>query len=88
MGHDEVAIMIEYKSDEEGVGSTVVYFTFLRGTLVGNRGATSLGKNLVPELGEAPCDGEDDALAYQNTEHICCDLSAISARIKEVVSFV
>jgi len=52
---------------------------------VGNRGGTSLGKDLVPELGETPHDGEDDAFSYQNTEHICCDLSAISTRIKEVV---
>lgn len=52
---------------------------------MGDRGATSLGKYLVPELGEAPCDGEDDAFSYQNTEHICCDLSTISTRIKEAV---
>lgn len=66
----------------------MVCFTLLGGTVVRNRGATSLGKDFVPELGKAQCNGEDDAFSYQNTEHIRRDLCTMKTRIKEVVSFV
>jgi len=62
----------------------MVCFTLL-GAVVGNRGATSFGKDFVLELAEAPNDGEYDAFSYQNTEHVCCDLSTISTWIKELV---
>jgi len=63
----------------------MVYFTLLGGRVVGNRGRTSLGEDFVPELGEAPCGGEDDAFSDQDTKHICCDLCTMQSRIKEVV---
>jgi hypothetical protein len=66
----------------------MVYFTLLGGRVVGNRGRTSLGEDFVPELGEAPCGGEDDAFSDQDTKHICCDLCTMQSRIKEVVCFV
>lgn len=57
--------------------SNMVYFTLLGRGVAGNRGGAPLDKDIVPELGEAPCNGEDDAFSNQNAEHIRRDLCAM-----------
>lgn len=63
------------------------YLTLLRGTVLKNCG-TSIGKDFIPEPGDAPHDGKDDAFSNQNTEHVSSNFSAILSGVEELVSFV
>jgi len=68
--------------------SNLAWLTLLlRGNVAKNRGAT-LGKDFVPKLSDPPYNGEDDAFADQDAEHISCNQSTIPIRIEELVSFV
>jgi len=49
-----------------------------------NHGAT-FGEDLVPEFGDPPCDGEDDAFSDQDTKHISRNLPTILIRVEELV---
>lgn len=45
----------------------------------------TFGKNDVPELGNPPHNGEDDAFSDQNTEHIRRNQSTILARVEKFI---
>jgi len=68
-------------------GSNLACLSLLGGSGGENCRATS-GENLVPEFGDAPHDGEDDAFSDQDAKDIDCNLATILARVEEFIGFV
>lgn len=80
--------IIEEKKDCREVSRSDLAFLSLLGGSVGEKGRTKFGEYLIPEFGDAPYDGEDDAFSDQNTEHIGGNLATILGRVEEFIGFV
>ena len=48
----------------------------------------TFGEDFIPEIGNAPHDGEDDAFSDQNTEHVSSNLATVETWVQELVGFV
>lgn len=58
----------------------------LEGSVAKDGGAT-FGKDEIPKLGDPPYDGEDDAFADQDAEHVSGNEPTILSRVEELVGF-
>lgn len=67
--------------------SNLARLALIRGNICDDHGAT-VGEDFISKFGDAPGDGENDALSDQNTEDISSNLAAILIWVKELVGCV